>query len=1164
MLRLPVPLAVVVAFAAACSDDAVDVRTVGSVRFGPSELGRPVAAIESPDGHGTVAVVNGYLMVIDSSDAGGAPDDGGIELWDLADPRAPVRVARYDDERTHRLREPHGFGLARIGARSYAALQTLEGIQIWDCTDVPALTLCADLDLPGIEAGNYAGNWWVCWQGRHIYVGGRNAGLFVVDAIDPYAPVLANHLPTGELGGIGPSIVQAIGNLLVVTSNPSGAILTMDASDPVRPEPIAVEFGPRGYSHLFAGGLLLEPGGQGDPERLYVHRIGHDGSITPEPAVGDALGDGGYGAIQDGVFHAGFSDHALRFDLASRALVGSGTTGVADADEDFAVPLGNVTFIGNDHEGRSALVPHAMEPDTTGPEVTWVHPADGALGAATTTRVGLSMSDQIDLRSLGPAWIRLRPVGVPTSSPTGIPARLGLQGAIVNLEPEQPLAPGTTYEVVVDGLRDVVGNAGPAFRSTFRTGAPPSGNAGPPRISAESLGPSLVGDAILFDVDLVGGGVPTGYSWDFGDGSPPTPPSPFPATSHTYAAPGRYTAIVTATNASGQGGAAAVQIVHRPLAALLTRSASSIAEGASLLYVANHDNDTVTAILGSTSAKAWEVPVPARPTSVAVDAQDRVWVTCRDADRVVVLDGTNGATLADLALDHGAAPGSLVLAEGAIDPIVCLEGEERVVRLAFDGTIGDSADVGRMPRGLAITGDGACIFVTPFLAGGSPARVLELDGATLAVARDVELADDPGPDTEASGRGRPNYLGSIAITPDEHSALVASKKDNVVRGGWRDGLDLDFESTVRTIVSRVDLGTGTEDLGARVDLNDRSLAQSCLTSPRGDLVFVAVMGSNAVEVYDTWRGEHVAELPVGAGPRGLAINRLASKLFVHETLDRAVSVFDIRDLLAGRAADAPRIARTSLVATEALAPNVLRGKRIFHDATDLRMARDGYHSCATCHLEGGGDAAVWDFMQLGEGLRNTVPLTGRAGLGHGLLHWSANFDEVQDFEGPIRSLGGGFGFLDAAQFAATADPLGAPKAGLSVDLDDLAAYVASLDEFPRSPHRDPSGARTAAGIRGETVFTTSGCAACHAPPTFTDGLRHDVGTALPSSGLGNGAPLGGVGFDTPTLRGVWATAPYLHDGRLRTLEDVLALPGHGAALGPADRADLAAYLRELE
>jgi cytochrome c peroxidase len=99
---------------------------------------------------------------------------------------------------------------------------------------------------------------------------------------------------------------------------------------------------------------------------------------------------------------------------------------------------------------------------------------------------------------------------------------------------------------------------------------------------------------------------------------------------------------------------------------------------------------------------------------------------------------------------------------------------------------------------------------------------------------------------------------------------------------------------------------------------------------------------------------------------------------------------------------------------------------------------------------------------------------------------------------------------------------------------------------------------------GEVVFQSAGCATCHPAPHYTDGLRHDVGTQLASSGLGHGAPLAGVGLDTPTLRGVFATAPYLHDGRLATLEEVLSLPGHGALLSNQNRLLLAAFLRELE
>src|SRR6185436_8051788 len=127
--------------------------------------------------------------------------------------------------------------------------------------------------------------------------------------------------------------------------------------------------------------------------------------------------------------------------------------------------------------------------------------------------------------------------------------------------------------------------------------------------------------------------------------------------------------------------------------------------------------------------------------------------------------------------------------------------------------------------------------------------------------------------------------------------------------------------------------------------------------------------------------------------------------------------------------------------TDKLAANVLIGKQFFYDARDPRLARDRYMSCASCHNDGGHDGRVWDLTGQGEGLRNTINLRGRAGMGHGFLHWSNNFDEVQDFEGQIRSLAGGSGLMADADFAAgtRSQPLGTKKAGVSADLDALAA-----------------------------------------------------------------------------------------------------------------------------
>jgi cytochrome c peroxidase len=180
------------------------------------------------------------------------------------------------------------------------------------------------------------------------------------------------------------------------------------------------------------------------------------------------------------------------------------------------------------------------------------------------------------------------------------------------------------------------------------------------------------------------------------------------------------------------------------------------------------------------------------------------------------------------------------------------------------------------------------------------------------------------------------------------------------------------------------------------------------------------------------------------------------------------------------------------------------------------------------------------------------------------LHWSADRDEIQDFELTIRELQAGTGLIADRSPNPT---LGAPNAGLSADLDALAAFVDSL-RFKASPFRAPGGALTSAAQRGEAIFLRSdvGCGACHVPPDFTDtrdGVAHDVGT-------GDGADEAmGPMFDTPTLRGVWDTAPYLHDGSAPTLRHVLttrnASGRHGQTshLTPNEIDDLVEFLRSL-
>jgi mono/diheme cytochrome c family protein len=201
---------------------------------------------------------------------------------------------------------------------------------------------------------------------------------------------------------------------------------------------------------------------------------------------------------------------------------------------------------------------------------------------------------------------------------------------------------------------------------------------------------------------------------------------------------------------------------------------------------------------------------------------------------------------------------------------------------------------------------------------------------------------------------------------------------------------------------------------------------------------------------------------------------------------------------------------------------------------------------------------------MGEGLRNTISLTGRGGMSHGFLHWSANFDEVQDFEGQIRSFAGGTGLMTDAAFATYGQPLGPTKAGRSSDLDALAAYVTSLNSFTRSPYRNANGSLTTLATQGRTVFQNANCGSCHAGTRFTDSANatlDDVGTIKqPTSGQRLGAGL--TGIDPPTLRDVWATAPYLHDGSAATLAD--AVRAHtGITLSTDDLNAVSAYLSQI-
>jgi cytochrome c peroxidase len=410
----------------------------------------------------------------------------------------------------------------------------------------------------------------------------------------------------------------------------------------------------------------------------------------------------------------------------------------------------------------------------------------------------------------------------------------------------------------------------------------------------------------------------------------------------------------------------------------------------------------------------------------------------------------------------------------------------------------------------------------------------------------------------------PNYLGAAVISPDGGSAWVPSKQDNVKRGILRDGSNLDFQNTVRAVSSRIDIATLTEDHPARVDHDNSSVASAAAFHPSGAYLFVALETSRQVAVVDAYGKREVMRFDAGRAPQGLAVSADGLKLFVSNFMDRSVTVHDLTRLVRFGEFTVPAPATLGAVASERLSAQVLNGKRLFYDARDPRLARDSYMSCAACHRDGGSDGRTWDLTGMGEGLRNTVALRGRAAMGQGPLHWSGNFDELQDFEGQIRALAQGTGLMTNAQYntGTRAQPLGDRKSGVSADLDALAAYVASLSTFERSPRRNADGTLTADAVAGRTIFSAQ-CATCHGEAAYTEsasGLLRNIGTIKASSGMRLGSTL--TGIDTPTLRDAWQTGPYLHDGSAATIGDAIAAHNN-VALTATQLAQVAAFVAQI-
>lgn len=246
------------------------------------------------------------------------------------------------------------------------------------------------------------------------------------------------------------------------------------------------------------------------------------------------------------------------------------------------------------------------------------------------------------------------------------------------------------------------------------------------------------------------------------------------------------------------------------------------------------------------------------------------------------------------------------------------------------------------------------------------------------------------------------------------------------------------------------------------------------------------------------------------------------------------------------------------------------GRRLFFDR---RLSRDRSVACASCHnperaYSDGHPVAIGVFGR--KGLRNAPAIVNR-GYGR-LFFWDgrATSLEAQVLQ-PIQN---------PNEMDMTLPEVSA-RIGLAPDEISraLASFVRSIlsgdSRFDRFVNGDRAALSTEEQAGLQLFRGKANCIACHVGPNFTDERLHNTGIAWRNGNFGDvGAGQGN--FKTPTLREVARTAPYMHDGSLATLEDVINYYDRGGNPNPyldvelhplhltaGEKGALAAFLRSL-
>jgi YVTN family beta-propeller protein len=587
------------------------------------------------------------------------------------------------------------------------------------------------------------------------------------------------------------------------------------------------------------------------------------------------------------------------------------------------------------------------------------------------------------------------------------------------------------------------------------------------------------------------------------------------------------------------------------------------ADGATLLVV-HPDSNSLSLVDLDAAYTVTEIAVGVDPRAVAVDdARARAYVANQGSDTVSVIDLVSRSVAGTVPV--GDRPvGITVSPDGQLVAVTEL-GQDRV-RILEGGDLSTHSivPVADRPHGLAFAPDGRRLLVSHLLSGQVTVLAFRpfalylpiVSGSTLVagLARGMRSLASNAP-TVTTIATWPNVAPAPSVIING-SGTRAYLPQTMANGR---GLNTAFDTTVFPKVSVLDLAAGTHLTGEHIPLPERVQPvglpwDAALTKGDAEL-WVVHAGSNDLSVLNIGNPSHpsrVAHLTVGDNPRGIVIHPEGHTAYVNNVLAGTVSAVDAQTYV---------VTEVITVTELPLPPTLLHGKRLFHSSARPDLALAKWISCNTCHVEGEHDGRTWLLQYTGEVpvgataiiTRNTTSLLGM--IETYPLRWSAEWNESADSEFSIRFEQFGRGLIEGQMHST----LGPPNGGRSYDLDCLAAFIDSLAVPVRTHSLTPVEAR------GKAIFESAetDCLRCHPPPLYTDLKQHDVGTA---DAVGEWF---GPAIDTPTLRTLYDSAPYLHDGSAATLHEVLTTANpadeHGitSSLAPQEIDDLVAFLSAL-